>query len=135
LKNNNKQYKDLINKYRENPESYGEDSDKEYDSHDDIIDADPSITWDTVNKKFKWLVAVRGRKKTGRFEQFDHILPTNQNWLKHLHKSCKFFLVWFLLSLMLILIGGHMTINVWKKMCAEYVGRSRYSCAVSKHKC
>jgi hypothetical protein len=85
LNKNNKQYEDLINKYRENPESYGEDSDKEYERHDDIIDADPSITWDNVNKKFKWPVAVRGRKKTGRFEQVDHI-----------------FLVWFLLSLMLI---------------------------------
>ncbi|KEH26185.1 eukaryotic translation initiation factor 3c [Medicago truncatula] len=45
LKNNNKQYEDLINKCRD-PESYGEDSDEEYDSIDDIIDAHPSITWE-----------------------------------------------------------------------------------------
>lgn len=39
LKNNNKQYEDLINKCRD-PESYGEDSNEEYDSIDDIIDVD-----------------------------------------------------------------------------------------------
>jgi len=64
LKNNNKQYEDLINKCRENPESYGKDSGEECESHDETTDADPSITWDTVYKKFKWLVAAWGRKKT-----------------------------------------------------------------------
>jgi len=119
LKNNNKQYEDLINKCRD-PESYGEDSNEEYDSIDDIIDADASITWETVNKKFKWLVAVRRRKKTGKFEQVDHILPTNQNWLKHLHKSCKFFLVWFLLSLMLIQAS---LVGMCLYMCGKNVSR------------
>ncbi|XWS56130.1 hypothetical protein CRYUN_Cryun09bG0060000 [Craigia yunnanensis] len=49
---------------------------------------DPSeITWDTVNKKFKEVVATRGRNGTGKFEQFD----VNPGF------------------------SGHMPLNVWKK--------------------
>ena len=73
LKKNNKQYEDLISKCNEKPESYGRDSNDEYESHDEIIDVDPSITWVTVNMKFKDLVAARGRKKNGRFEQVEQL--------------------------------------------------------------
>ncbi|GJZ79964.1 eukaryotic translation initiation factor 3 subunit C-like protein [Tanacetum coccineum] len=49
---------------------------------------DPSqVTWDIVNKKFKEVVAARGRKGTGRLDLFD-ISPG---------------------------LSGHMLVNVWKK--------------------
>ncbi|KEH38669.1 eukaryotic translation initiation factor 3c [Medicago truncatula] len=116
LKKNNKQYEGLITKCRENPESYGEHSDEEYESHDDIIDADPSITWDTVNKKFKELVAARGRNKTGRFEQVEQL-----TYLTKLAKTpaqklqILFSVVFAQFDVNPSLIGGHLPINVWKK--------------------
>ncbi|AES75546.2 eukaryotic translation initiation factor 3c [Medicago truncatula] len=69
------------------------------------------------NKKFKWLVAVRGRKKIERFEQVDHILPTNQNWLKTPAQELQilFSVVSAQFDVNSSLIGGHMPINVWKK--------------------
>ncbi|AES75516.1 eukaryotic translation initiation factor 3c [Medicago truncatula] len=100
LKNNNKQYEDLINK------SLMILSMLIHRSHGKLF-----------NKKFKWLVAVRGRKKTERFEQVDHILPTNQNWLKTPAQELQilFSVVSAQFDVNSSLIGGHMPINVWKK--------------------
>ncbi|OAY43070.1 eukaryotic translation initiation factor 3 subunit C [Manihot esculenta] len=166
LKKNNKQYEDLINKYRENPESEEEeegdeeteeeeDSDSEFvedpskiamsdeDEEDDedrqdnrteiegdwqkmmskkdkLMDRqfmkDPSeITWDTVNKKFKEVVAARGRKGTGRFEQVEQL-----TFLTKVAKTPaqKLEILFSVVSAQFDVnpgLSGHMPINIWKK--------------------
>ncbi|KAK7396808.1 hypothetical protein VNO78_17967 [Psophocarpus tetragonolobus] len=166
LKKNNKQYEDLINKCRENPESddekEDEDSEDDYESDDEIIDPeqlrkpeaksdseasqyddekpdagdgpwdqklskkdrlldrqfmkDPSeITWDTVNKKFKEVVAARGRKGTGRFEQVEQL-----TFLTKVAKTPaqKLEILFSVVSAQFDVnpgLNGHMPINVWKK--------------------
>ncbi|KAK7337366.1 hypothetical protein VNO77_17933 [Canavalia gladiata] len=164
LKKNNKQYEELINKCRENPESEeekDEESEDEYES-DEIIDPDqlvkpelksdseasqyddekadasegpwdqklskkdrlmdrqfmkdPSeITWDTVNKKFKEVVAARGRKGTGRFEQVEQL-----TFLTKVAKTPaqKLEILFSVVSAQFDVnpgLNGHMPINVWKK--------------------
>ncbi|KAK7378904.1 hypothetical protein VNO80_04353 [Phaseolus coccineus] len=166
LKKNNKQYEELINKCRENPESDEEkeedESEEEYESDDEIIELeqlrkpeaksdseasqyddekpdagdgpwdqklskkdrlldrqfmkDPSeITWDTVNKKFKEVVAARGRKGTGRFEQVEQL-----TFLTKVAKTPaqKLEILFSVVSAQFDVnpgLNGHMPINVWKK--------------------
>ncbi|XP_050227461.1 eukaryotic translation initiation factor 3 subunit C [Mercurialis annua] len=165
LKKNNKQYEDLINKYREKPESEEEqeadeededeeesdlefvedpskiasddDEDEDGDREDNqselegdwqkmmskkdkLMDRqfmkDPSeITWDTVNKKFKEVVAARGRKGTGRFEQVEQL-----TFLTKVAKTPaqKLEILFSVVSAQFDVnpgLSGHMPINVWKK--------------------
>ncbi|KAL2923419.1 Eukaryotic translation initiation factor 3 subunit C [Bienertia sinuspersici] len=159
LKKNNKQYEDLIIKYREHPvaeddgdedeaaddtgsefseepvSDVDDDSEKENekkdDSDDDGVDwtikkrnstidkqflKNPSeITWDTVNKKVKEIIAARGRKGTGKIELVERL-----TFLTRVAKTPaqKLEILFSVVSAQFDInpsLSGHMPINVWKK--------------------
>ncbi|KAL9259565.1 Eukaryotic translation initiation factor 3 subunit C-like protein [Drosera capensis] len=154
LKKNNKQYEDLISKYREKPDievsnededdsdqtetmsdnesEVSSDSGSDTDDNPDVRDLnmikkkdtfmdkefkkDPrDITWDTVNKKLKEVVAARGRKGTGRVELVEQL-----SFLTRVAKTPaqKLEILFTVVSAQFDInpgLSGHMPINVWKK--------------------
>ncbi|KAL5705904.1 Ulp1 peptidase [Ranunculus cassubicifolius] len=164
LKKNNKQYEELIIKFRENPETEDE-APEESDIESDETDVDPDdifkskdtaqsgtdeednpqeenfddgpnwetqknkkdktlekefrnpsqVTWETVDKKVKSIVAARGKKGTQRVEQVEQL-----TFLTKVAKTPaqKLEILFNVVSAQFDVnpsLSGHMPVNVWKK--------------------